>query len=232
MRRSLATLLFLAAASRAAGAQVMPNINKPIQAAKNAAAATNAQTNAAQKIGEGSVTQPGSAPQKRPAEAAQAATAPKTGAATAPAASPAAPAAAAPASKGAAPGTASASQSGGKAEMTFYREAFAYAGNGRRDPFLSLMATGEIRPLLVDLTLIGVLYNQATPSSSVAVLVDGSSGETYRVKMGNILGRMKVVRIGPQDVTLNIDEFGFSRQETLVVNRNPRTTGGQPGRRP
>jgi hypothetical protein len=229
MRRLLAAALSLTVAARAAQAQVMPNINKPIQAAKNAAASTNAQTNAAQRVGEGSTSQPGSAPQKRPAEAAQAATPPKSAAATAPA--PTAAQAAAPAGKGA-PATASASQSGGKAQMTFYRESFAYAANGRRDPFLSLMATGEIRPLLVDLTLIGVLYNQATPTSSVAVLVDGSSGETYRVKMGNILGRMKVVRIGREDVTLNIDEFGFSRQETIVVNRTPRTTGGQPGRRP
>jgi hypothetical protein len=119
---------------------------------------------------------------------------------------------------------------GAKGSMTFYRESYTYAGDGRRDPFVSLMATGEVRPLLADLVLVGVIYDGAG-RNSVASLIDGSTNESYRVKVGNVLGRMKVVKIGPQEITLDIDEFGFSRQETLLIDHT-RKAGATPGRRP
>lgn len=201
----MAVLLLSSVAARAAGAQILPpNINKPIEAARKAAAGTSAQVRAAERVGEA----PSSTNQPQPAATAQGG---KSG-----------PGQGAPVET-----RGRAMQSGGKGTVTFYREVFTYSAEGRRDPFLSLMATGEIRPLLADLALIGSLYNPA--GGSVAVLVDASTGETYRVKVGQVLGRMKVVRIGAKDITLNIDEFGYSRQETLVMS--PRKTGGQPGRR-
>jgi hypothetical protein len=42
---------------------------------------------------------------------------------------------------------------------------------------------------------------------------------------------MKVAKIGTESITLNIDEFGFSRQETLLLDRT-RKSGSAPGRRP
>jgi hypothetical protein len=126
-----------------------------------------------------------------------------------------------------------------KAERpTFEREVFAYERAGRRDPFISLMTSGEIRPLLPDLRLVGIAYD-ATGRNSVAVLREdaqdpnatsssGRGGSTpirktdgvpmYRVKEGQQLGRMRVARIGPKSVTFTIEEFGYSRQETLTLN--------------
>ena len=236
MRRALLSLACACAVAVPAAAQVTPpSIKKPIEAAKKAAAATNAQTQASQQTGEGKVAggMPAAAQQAGAKTApCGAKTAPQKGA-TGVAKSKADSARAAKAAEAAdsASRRGSATQSGGKATVTFFREEFHYDSENRRDPFLSLLATGELRPLLADLALIGVLYDNGSPNRSVAVLEDGSNKDTYRVKMGDIVGRMKVVKIGSQDVTFSIDEFGFSRQETLLLDMT-RKAGGQPGRRP
>ena len=54
--------------------------------------------------------------------------------------------------------------------------------------------------------------------NSVAVLRDVTSKTQYRVKVGQEIGRMRVARIGEQSVAFNIEEFGYSRQETLAMN--------------
>ena len=84
------------------------------------------------------------------------------------------------------------------------------------------MASGEIRPLLTDLSLIGVIYDTESPRRSVAILADGSTGQTYRVMVGATLGRMKVSKIGKLDVTFAVDEFGLSRQQTLSIDKTPK----------
>lgn len=109
---------------------------------------------------------------------------------------------------------------------TIYREVFSYESAGRRDPFVSLMATGELRPLLADLALISVIYDVATPRRSIALLTDGSTGQTYRTTVGGTLGRMKVTRIGAQDITFSIEEYGLSRQQTLVIDHTPKKDAG------
>lgn len=121
---------------------------------------------------------------------------------------------------------------------TFEREVFSYERSGRRDPFTSLMTSSEIRPLFADLRLVGVAYDP-TGRSSVAVLredaqersTNTSTGKAqtaqksvaaeipqYRVKEGQQLGRMRVTRIGMKSVTFTIEEFGYSRQETLTLS--------------
>lgn len=116
---------------------------------------------------------------------------------------------------------------------TFEREIFAYERQGRRDPFTSLMTSSEIRPLFADLRLVGVAYDP-TGRSSVAVLREDAQDPNvgtgrgpskaaadvpqYRVKEGQQLGRMRVARIGVRSVTFTIEEFGYSRQETLTLS--------------
>lgn len=116
---------------------------------------------------------------------------------------------------------------------TFEREIFSYERSGRRDPFTSLMTSSEIRPLFADLRLVGVAYDP-TGRSSVAVLREdaqdpnagtnrGAAKSTadvpqYRVKEGQQIGRMRVARIGVRSVTFTIEEFGYSRQETLTLS--------------
>ena len=64
----------------------------------------------------------------------------------------------------------------------------------RRDPFVSLMNTEELRPLLGDLKLVAIALDP-TGRNSVAVLRDMSTKEQYRVKVGQEIGRMRVAAI-------------------------------------
>jgi hypothetical protein len=102
-------------------------------------------------------------------------------------------------------------------EVLINRETYAYAGTGRRDPFVSLMNTEELRPLLTDLKLVAVALDP-TGRNSVAVLRDMSTKEQYRVKVGQELGRMRVAAIHEKDVVFGIEEFGYSRQEMLAMS--------------
>lgn len=106
-------------------------------------------------------------------------------------------------------------------EHTIYREIFEYDAAGRRDPFASLLATSDLRPLLIDLRLAAIAYDP-NGRNSVAVLRDLTSKEQYRVKVGQVLGRMRVAAIQPRSVTFTIQEFGLSRQETLTMNDTTR----------
>ena len=99
---------------------------------------------------------------------------------------------------------------------TFNREVFQYNPDGRRDPFVSLVKSSEIRPTLSDLRLTTIAFDPLG-QNSVAVLRDLGTKEQYRVKVGTALGRMRVVRIDPKVVTFALEEFGFSRQETLAI---------------
>lgn len=108
----------------------------------------------------------------------------------------------------------SVSQRGAAGELQFSREVYSYAAGGRRDPFLSLLKSGDLRPLLSDLKLVTVLYDP-TGRNSVAILRDLSTKDQYRVKLGQQLGRMRVAQIQPKQVVFTIEEFGYSRQETL-----------------
>src|SRR5829696_3787437 len=102
-------------------------------------------------------------------------------------------------------------------ELLVKREQYAYPGTGRRDPFVSLMNTEELRPLLGDLKLVAVALDP-TGRNSVAVLRDMSTKEQYRVKVGQEIGRMRVAAIHAKDVVFGIEEFGYSRQESLAMS--------------
>jgi len=101
-----------------------------------------------------------------------------------------------------------------KPAAAFDREVFIYDRSGRRDPFTSLMSSSELRPLLSDLRLVAVAFDE-TGRNSVAVLRDVNTKDQYRVRVGQSLGRMRAARIDPKSITFTIEEFGFSRQETL-----------------
>ena len=96
------------------------------------------------------------------------------------------------------------------------REVFQYDGDGRRDPFVSLLTTADLKPLLNDLKLVGVAYDPRG-QNSVAVLRDVTSKDQYKVKVGQTLGRMRVAAIQPKAVIFTIEEFGYSRQELLPI---------------
>jgi len=218
-RKTISVLVLLVSAIPAA-AQMPPSIRGPIDAAKRQANATSAQINDEQKTGSGQVTQGAKAAAPKSAASTQSASATKT---TAKAPTKAATKAAVLAQQ-----AGSVTENGAKTAVTFYRETFAYNRDGRRDPFVSLMANGELRPMLADLALVGIIYDESG-RNSVAILVDASAGgQTYRKKVGETLGRIKVSRISDKEVTVNVDEFGFDRQETLLIDRDPRTGARRP----
>lgn len=105
---------------------------------------------------------------------------------------------------------------------TLLREVFAYEGGGR-DPFMSLLKTGDVRPLISDLKLTTVVYDGRFASRSVAVLRDITNRRIYRVKTGDIIGRLKVTQIRPREVVFTVQEFGFERQETLSLAKQEET---------
>src|SRR5689334_20765577 len=95
------------------------------------------------------------------------------------------------------------------------REVYSYGGVGRRDPFYSLILTDDLRPLLADLRLVGILY-EPSGRRTVAVMRDLQTNAQYRVQNGQSLGRMRVTQIRPRAVLFTIEEFGLSRQDSLV----------------
>ncbi|MCC7194239.1 MAG: hypothetical protein IT356_01655 [Gemmatimonadaceae bacterium] len=216
----LAAVVCCAGAPSLAPAQVVrpPNIQAPINAAKQAAAKTNEQTKAAERVG--AEQQQGKQPTAPPSKAPSNAPAPAQSKAPAPAQS-----------KAPAPqrGSGSVAEAGRRATVTVLREAFTYTADGRRDPFVSLMLSGELRPIITDLVLTGVIFDEEPAGRrSIALLTDNSTGEKYGVRVGQALGRMKVARITRESVTLDIDEFGLRRSETLVIDK----TAAPAARRP
>ena len=96
------------------------------------------------------------------------------------------------------------------------REVFDYVADGRRDPFVSLLTTAELRPTLSDLRLTSIIYDNSG-RNSLATMRDLATNTRYTVKVGSTLGRMRVAAIRPLTVLLTIDEFGTTRQDSLVL---------------
>ncbi|HWJ22934.1 MAG TPA: hypothetical protein VNS52_11330 [Gemmatimonadaceae bacterium] len=235
-RRALVLAALVAVPAAAAGAQGSVPGAIARRAAQNAVAATNAHTEA---MTSPAAVAAASAPAKTPAPTktvaakphatkpgAAATTTPVKGAtatpaATAAGANAAAPAYAARSKAGTPPGggttTVSVTERNAEGTLTFQRETFEYSGRGRRDPFVSLIKSGELRPLFSDLKLVTVLYDP-TGRNSVAIMHDVSTKDQYRVKVGQTLGRMRVSQIQPKQVVFAIEEFGYGRQAVLALN--------------
>src|SRR5213592_2216842 len=105
---------------------------------------------------------------------------------------------------------------------TLVREVYSYEGGGR-DPFLSLLKSGDIRPLLADLKLVGIYYDSRYPARSVAVLRDITNSKLYRVKSGDIIGRLRATAIRPREIVFTVQEFGLERQESLQLAKQEGT---------
>jgi hypothetical protein len=102
------------------------------------------------------------------------------------------------------------------AALSLVREVFSYQGGGR-DPFISLLKSGDVRPLITDLKLVTVVYDDRYSARSVVVLRDITSGKRYRAKVGDLIGRLRVTQIRPRDVVFTVQEFGTERQQTLSL---------------
>jgi hypothetical protein len=171
----------------------------PIQAARNAAAAQNAQL--AKETGQAVPGAPGARPSPSPAQ------------------SPASNQSTAIVQQGTAkPATTVAASN--NVDSPVMRETFDYTRDTRRDPFVSLMTTSDLRPTLSDLHLTGILYD-LSGRRPVAILRDVAGGQ-WRVTTGMTLGRMRVAQIKPKTIIFTIEEFGFNRQDSLILGDTTR----------
>ena len=104
------------------------------------------------------------------------------------------------------------------------RESYAFAKDGRRDPFVSLLTTNELRPTMSDLRLTGIVFAEGE-GRSIATLRDVATNASYRVSAGATLGRMRVSSIRPKTIVFTIDEFGTTRQDSLVLGDSTKVRG-------
>ena len=96
------------------------------------------------------------------------------------------------------------------------REAYDYDAGGRRDPFVSLLNSEDLRPMITDLRLVSILYDESG-RRPIAVMRDVQNNTQYRVTTGSTLGRLKVALIRRKAVIFSIEEFGLNRQDSLVL---------------
>jgi hypothetical protein len=103
-------------------------------------------------------------------------------------------------------------------EIEVMRETFAYTG-GSRDPFASLLNSTSTGPEIGSLDLVGVYQDLRNSSNSVVVLRDKGTAKRYKLRVGDQLGRARLVQIRPRDAVFTIRDFGFERQETLSLRK-------------
>jgi hypothetical protein len=107
--------------------------------------------------------------------------------------------------------------------LSLAREVFAYRGSGR-DPFMSLLRSGDVRPLPQDLRVMGITFDARYPQRSVAVLNDVTAGKRYTVRPGDVIGRIRVVEVRAMEVIAVVQEFGVDRQIVLPLRRRQEAT--------
>jgi hypothetical protein len=103
-------------------------------------------------------------------------------------------------------------------EIEVMRETFAYSG-GSRDPFASLLNTSATGPEIGNLDLVGVYQNLRDSDNSIVVLRDKATAKRYKLRVGDQLGRARLVQIRPRDAVFTIRDFGYERQETLSLRK-------------
>ena len=98
------------------------------------------------------------------------------------------------------------------------RETFAYSG-GSRDPFASLLNSSATGPEIGNLDLVGVYQNLRNSDNSIVVLREKATAKRYKLRVGDQLGRARLVQIRPRDAVFTIRDFGYERQETLSLRK-------------
>jgi hypothetical protein len=110
--------------------------------------------------------------------------------------------------------------------LVLMREVFDYSRDGRRDPFISLLSTTELRPILSDLKLLMTVVDE--PGRSVALVQDGYERKQKTLRVGSRVGRMRVSSIRSDAVVFTIEEFGSNRRDSLLLR--PDTSKTRVGR--
>lgn len=102
--------------------------------------------------------------------------------------------------------------------IVYEREVFDYPRSGRPDPFRSLLSDGQLGIRVEDLSLRGVVFHP-DPGRSVAVIARAGIDRRIRARVGDRIGQLRVVAIGPRSVDIVIEELGVTRRERLEIRR-------------
>jgi hypothetical protein len=107
------------------------------------------------------------------------------------------------------------------------REVFDYNREGRRDPFISLLTTSDLRPTLTDLRLLMTVVDE--PGRSVALVQDAYDKRNPQktLRVGQRLGRMRVSSIRSDAVVFTIEEFGMNRRDSLLLRDSTKARVGR-----
>ena len=104
-------------------------------------------------------------------------------------------------------------------EIEVMRETFAYAG-GTRDPFASLINKDDSGIEIGNLDLVGIYMDLRTPSNNLVVLREkGQDGKRHKMRVGDQLGRSRLIEIRRREAVFMIADFGYERQETLSLRK-------------
>ncbi len=114
--------------------------------------------------------------------------------------------------------SARAAATAGQDSTQLVREVFSYRGAGR-DPFLSLLRSASLRPLVQDVRVAGITFDPQYPARSVAVLRDTTQNKRYNVRVGDEVGLLRITEIRTDAVVVTLDEFGTQRQVVLSLRR-------------
>lgn len=109
-------------------------------------------------------------------------------------------------------------------EPVYEREVFDYPEEGRRNPFAPVDAGVREGPRFQNLQLRGIIFSPGV--GSVAVLVDQSTGKTYRVRDGQSIGQARVIEIRRSEVLFRVRGPTQARRETLQVDRRDEEVPG------
>jgi hypothetical protein len=101
--------------------------------------------------------------------------------------------------------------------IVYNREVYNYQG-AARDPFASLLTDASAQTSINDLRLVSVLYDPRG-GRSIAVIRDKNRASPHRLRVGQSIGRLRVIQIRPYEVVFQLEEFGFERQEVLTLTR-------------
>jgi hypothetical protein len=107
------------------------------------------------------------------------------------------------------------------------REVYEYSREGRRDPFISLLTTTDLRPTLSDLKLLMTVVDE--PGRSVALVSNGFDKKNPQrtLRVGDRLGRMRVSSIRSDVVVFTIEEFGMNRRDSLLLRDSTKARVGR-----
>lgn len=112
-------------------------------------------------------------------------------------------------------------------ELVFEREVFTYPSFTRGNPFLPLLASNSGGPRYEQLRLAGIIHSD-TPGRSIATLSTSvvsisetgavsaeEGGESYHLKVGQVVGNVTIVAINAESVEVDVEEFGVTDRKTM-----------------